>query len=114
MIVPLARLGAYFSLPGYFALERKVRQREAFKHVPPDRLLIETDAPDQCLPPERVRFPLTDSVTGKPVNHPANLVAVYQFAAELLGKPLEQLAAQVEENFQRLFAFAAQPRPTPG
>src|SRR6185503_18090259 len=27
MIEPLAKLGAYFSLPGYFAHERKVRQR---------------------------------------------------------------------------------------
>ena len=29
------KLGAYFSLPGYFAHERKTRQRETFRHVPP-------------------------------------------------------------------------------
>ena len=29
LIAPLAELGAYFSLPGYFAHERKTRQREA-------------------------------------------------------------------------------------
>lgn len=51
MLKPLADLGAYFSFPGYFAHERKTRQRETFRHVPPDRLLVETDAPDQ-LPPE--------------------------------------------------------------
>ena len=47
MILPLAKLGAHFSFPGYFLHERKLRQREAFRQVPPDRLLIETDAPDQ-------------------------------------------------------------------
>jgi TatD DNase family protein len=103
MIGPLAELGAYFSLPGYFAHERKVRQREVFKQVPRERLLIETDAPDQLLPDERNRHPLTDPATGRPVNHPANLHAVYAFAAELLGQPLHALAAQVGENFHRLF-----------
>jgi TatD DNase family protein len=103
LIEPLARLGAYFSLPGYFAHERKVRQRETFRYVPHDRLLIETDAPDQSLPAERVKYPLTDTKTGKPVNHPGNLGAVYQFASELLELPIEELARQVEQNFRRLF-----------
>jgi len=103
MIAPLAKLGAYFSLPGYFAHERKERQRATFRHVPPDRLLIETDAPDQVLPDERNRHPLADSATGKPINHPANLRAVYDFAAELFREPVELLAVRVEQNFQRLF-----------
>lgn len=103
MIPALAKLGAYFSLPGYFAHERKIRQRETFRHVPLDRLLIETDAPDQLLPDAWSRFALFDKA-GKPVNHPANLRAVYEFAAELLGLPLEKLAAQVESNFLRLFS----------
>jgi TatD DNase family protein len=107
MIEPLARLGAYFSLPGYYAHARKTRQREAFRAVPRDRLLIETDAPDQPLPPERVKFPLSDPKTGKPLNHPANLAAVYEFAAELLGEPIGNLAQQVEENFKRLFGGLA-------
>jgi TatD DNase family protein len=103
MIAPLAELGAYFSLPGYFALERKTRQRAAFRRVPADRLLIETDAPDQLLPDDRVRYPLTDVATDKPINHPANIAAVYDFAAELLEKPLNDLVAQVERNFDRIF-----------
>ena len=74
-----------------------------FRHVPRERLLLETDAPDQFLPDTRNRFPLADAATGKPLNHPANLAAVYAFAAELLGEPLECLAACVEENFRRLF-----------
>ena len=103
MIEPLAKLGAYFSLPGYFAHARKERQRETFRHVPPERLLIETDAPDQLLPEERIRHPLFDPATCKMVNHPANLRAVYDFAAELLGDSVESVAARVEQNFQRLF-----------
>jgi len=102
MIPGFAKLGAYFSLPGYFAHERKSRQRETFRHVPPDRLLIETDAPDQPLPDQRNLFPLLDAA-GKPINHPANLRAVYEFAAEWLGAPPDALAAQVESNFRRLF-----------
>ena len=103
LVAPLAELGAYFSLPGYFAHERKTHQREAFRQVPADRLLIETDAPDQLLPPERVQYQLTDPATGKAINHPANLGAVYRFAAELRDESLEVLARKVEENFMRLF-----------
>lgn len=103
MIEPLARLGARFSLPGYFARPDKERQRENFRHVPLDRLLIETDAPYQCLPPDRVAYPLPPAEGGRPLNHPANLGAVYRFAAELLGLPLEELTVQVEANFQALF-----------
>jgi TatD DNase family protein len=103
LIPGLVKLGAYFSLPGYFAHERKARQRETFRAVPPERLLIETDAPDQLPPAERNRFPLLDAA-GKPIHHPANLRAVYEFAAGLLGRPLEGLAAQIESNFHRLFA----------
>jgi TatD DNase family protein len=102
LLARLLPLGAYVSLPGYFAHERKARQRETFRRVPGERLLIETDAPDQPLPPERVTHPLADAA-GQPLNHPANLAAVYAFAAELLGRPLPDLVAQVEVNFQRLF-----------
>jgi TatD DNase family protein len=103
MVRSFADLGGYFSLPGYYAHERKERQRETFRHVPPERLLIETDAPDQVLPETRSAFSLTDPSTGQALNHPANLRAVYQFAAELLAEPLESFTARVEENFLRLF-----------
>jgi TatD DNase family protein len=103
MVAPLVKLGAHFSFPGYFMHERKARQRETFKLVPADRLLIETDAPDQLLPDAANANPLADPATSKPLNHPANLPAVYQFVAELRGVPLVELAAQVGENFRRLF-----------
>ena len=102
MVKPLADLGAYFSLPGYYAHERKERQRETFRHIPLERLLIETDSPDQSLPDSRDHFQLRDG-TGKPLNHPANLRAVYEFAAELLTQPVETLATRVEQNFKQLF-----------
>ncbi len=103
MIQPLAKLGAYFSISGYFAHERKGRQRETFRHVPPERLLIETDAPDMLPPADCVQFPLVDETSGKPINHPANIGAIYRFAAGLLEENVEELAARVAQNFQRLF-----------
>lgn len=103
MIPALAKLGAYFSFPGYFAHERKLRQRDTFRQVPRDRLLIETDAPDQLLPEGRCAFPLLDHRTGKTINHPANLASVYEFLAGWLNEPFESLAQQVEENFLHLF-----------
>ncbi len=109
MVAPLAKLGARFSFPGYFMHERKARQRETFKAVPFDRLLIETDAPDQMLPDAANAYPLTDPGSGKPLNHPANLPAVYEFMARLRGVPLPEFVAQVQENFDRLFGAAAVP-----
>lgn len=104
LIPSLTQLGAYFSLPGYFAHERKNRQRETFRRVPLDRLLIETDAPDQLLPEDRISHPLSDP-SGKPINHPANLRAIYEFAATLLNGSIEDLAGHMEENFRRLFGL---------
>jgi TatD DNase family protein len=103
MIPAFAKLGAYFSFPGYFLHERKLRQRETFRHVPADRLLVETDAPDQRLPEDKISFPLAGA-DGQPLNHPANLPAVYAGLAEFLGESLEPLTARVEENFLRVFA----------
>ena len=103
MVAPLVKLGAHFGFPGYFMQERKARQREAFKRVPAERLLIETDAPDQLLPDSANVFPLADTSTGKALNHPANLRASYEFAADLRAVPLVTLVAQSEVNFQRLF-----------
>lgn len=103
MVKSFVDLGAYFSFPGYYAHERKQRQRETFRQIPLERLLIETDAPDQTLPIELNRFPLADPVTASPLNHPANLAAVYDVAAKLRELPLLEFAAQIERNFLRLF-----------
>jgi TatD DNase family protein len=102
MVPAFAKLGAYFSFPGYYLQERKFRQRETFRVIPLNRLLIETDAPDQPLPPEKIHHPLTDP-DGQPINHPANLRAVYEGLAAILNEPLPALTARLEENFGRLF-----------
>lgn len=102
MVEPLSRLGAYFSFPGYFMHERKQKQREAFRAVPLERLLIETDAPDQLLP-ECVNLHPLHAADGRPLNHPANIAAIYEFMARERGLSLDALAAQLEENFKRLF-----------
>jgi TatD DNase family protein len=82
--------------------ERKARQREAFQSVPMDRLLIETDAPDQLLPDSDNRFPLQDSA-GKALNHPANLRSICEFVARERRMKVEDFVAAIEENFLRLF-----------
>lgn len=107
LVTRLARCGAYFSFPGAFAREKKARQRDAFRQVPRDRLLVETDAPDQ-LPPRHLQTVKVEDAEGRPLNHPANLPAIYEGLAELLEVPLEQLVQQVEQNFRRLFESPAQ------
>jgi TatD DNase family protein len=94
----LAKLGAFFSFSGYFAHERKEGQREVFKSIPLNRILVETDAPDMLPPPELIAHPNGDA------NDPRNLPKIYDFAANLFGLPLDKFAAQVEANFKSLFS----------
>ena len=102
LVRPLADLGAHFSFPGYYAHERKERQREAFLAVPLDRLLVETDAPDQLGPPVVAPHQLVGP-DGKPMNHPANLPAIYRYLAELRDTDLPALVNVVAANAKRLF-----------
>lgn len=102
LITQLTKLGAYFSCPGSLLATSKADKLAVFRTVPRDRLLIETDAPEQCLPEELERYTLRkDNV--RRLNHPANLIVVYHKLAELLAIPLTELSAQVEQNFCRLF-----------
>ncbi len=103
MVDGFVKLGAYFSFPGSCAHDRKVRQRETFRRVPPDRLLVETDAPDQLPPETLIRHPLTGGNPGHELNHPANLGAIQSYLAEHLGVPADEFAGQMAANFQRLF-----------
>lgn len=102
MITSFAQNGAYFSFPGYYLHPRKEKQRAVFCQVPSDRLLVETDAPDQHLPDELNMFPLLDP-HGHPINHPANLAAVYKGLAVLRGEDIETLSGHIGDNFIRLF-----------
>lgn len=109
MVEQFAELGGYFSLSGYFAHERKTRQREVFRTVPLDRLLLETDAPDMA-PPGSLQLHYLCDTEGTELNHPANIAAVYEFAAELYNIGMEELALNVESNFQRLFGTLYDPK----
>ena len=98
LIQPLTRRGAFFSFSGSITYEANRKGRDAVKAVPPDRLLLETDAPD--IAPQGLSFPLAD---GKPVNEPANLCRVLETAAELRGLSREHLAEQTWRNAMDLF-----------
>jgi TatD DNase family protein len=102
MVAKFTDLGAYFSFSGYFAHERKTKQRDAFRRVPLERLLIETDAPDMSLPSNLERFKL-DGSSGEMLNHPANLVVVYEYLATMLELDSLALAGALQQNFCRLF-----------
>jgi len=103
MVNDFVKLGAYFSFSGYFLHEKKAERRETFRLIPADRLLVETDAPAMPLPPERTRWPLPNAPDGTAINHPANIVSVYEGLAEIRNGTVEALTVQIAENFQRLF-----------
>lgn len=100
MVRSFVDLGGYFSISGYFAHPRKTKQRDAFTKVPLDRILVETDAPDMSGPASCsvYRFSNDDSL-----NHPANLVPVYAFAADLFGLEETAFREQVASNYRRFF-----------
>jgi TatD DNase family protein len=95
-----AQMGAYFSFSGYFLNRGKEERREAFKAMPEERLLVETDAPSMLLPTEKERFSLG---TSERLNHPGNLTVAYEELARLRGISVGQLQQKVEQNFIRLF-----------
>lgn len=103
MIRAFVDLGAYFSFNVELVAPRHAARLENFKAIPSERLLVETDAPTKPPPPELNRFPLPPDAAGQEANHPANIVVAYTVLAELRGVTVDALAAQVEENFARLF-----------
>jgi TatD DNase family protein len=93
----LAKVGASFSISGHFAHDRKAAQREIFKTIPLDQILVETDAPDMLPPPKLI------SHSAGEVNDPRNLPKSYEFAASIFGMPVQTFAERVETNFTSLF-----------
>ncbi len=102
MIEGFCKRGAYFSFSPYFLHPRKASQRDLFKHVPIDRLLVESDAPDMW-PPDAINPHLLNAENGDRLNHPANIEIAYNGLAETVGLSLAELTEQVAENFRRLF-----------
>lgn len=78
----------WFSFSGYFLQPKKSKTLEIFRQLPPDRVLIETDAPDMLPPPPAISHPLDGAL-----NHPANLAHIAKKFLETsdLGIDLAQL-----------------------
>lgn len=102
LVPQLAKLGAWFSFSGHFLHPRKAKTREAFRHVPADRLLVETDAPDMALPKGARSYKLKDPA-GAPLNHPGNLPAVIAGLATVLDTEPGELRARTVANFNTFF-----------
>ncbi|MEQ1858363.1 MAG: TatD family hydrolase [Chthoniobacteraceae bacterium] len=98
MVAGFVERGAYFSFSTHFLHDRKAAQRDVFRHLPIDRVLIETDAPDLSPPEDRNPRSLPGGL-----NHPGNIDLAYATLGDLRGLPAEQLERIVAENFERLF-----------
>lgn len=101
LIEELVAYNAFFSFSGSIFEPRREKARAALLAVPPDRLLLETDAPDM-LPPESHRTHQAIDDTGAVRNHPANLARIYEGVAQLLGCSITQLQQQLAANAARL------------
>lgn len=88
-------LGFYISISGIVTFKNAAALQAVAVTIPPDRLLIETDAPFLAPVPHR----------GRPCE-PAFVADTARFLANLRGVSVETLAAQTSENFFRLFAKA--------
>ena len=92
-LVPVYRdLGLCFSFAGSVSWERAKKPVAACRAVPADRLLAETDAPDQAPSPHR---------GGR--SEPAMVVDVIAALARARGETIEQVAATTTANALRLF-----------
>ena len=90
--VVINKLNFYVSLGGPVTFKNAKQPKEVAKHVPMDRLLVETDAP--YLSPHPFR--------GKR-NEPQRVTLVAQQIAELRDMSYEEVCRQTTENAERLF-----------
>jgi TatD DNase family protein len=91
-------LGLYISLSGIVTFKTANDLRETVRHLPVDRLLVETDAPYLAPVPKR----------GKR-NEPLYTVHTAEVVAGLKEMPTETFAQTSTDNFLRLFAKVARP-----
>jgi TatD DNase family protein len=89
-------LGAHLSFSGIVSFKNAGDVREAARRTPPDRMLVETDAPYLAPVPHRGQE-----------NRPAWVVEVGQALAEAVGRDPARLAAETQANTARLFGFRA-------
>lgn len=95
MVPAFCRAGHAISFAGAITRPQARRPGLAARAVPADRLLIETDAPDQT---PHARRPAR--------NEPAFLVDVARSVAEARGETLEQVASTTTANARRILGLA--------
>jgi len=88
-------LGFYISFSGIVTFKNAVSVKEVAKHVPLDRILVETDSPYLAPIPYR----------GK-INQPSYVKYVAQEIAQLRGMSVEEVTNATTQNFFRLFKHA--------
>ena len=103
MLADFTALGAYYSFNIQLVEPKHAARLENFRHIPADRLLVETDAPTKAPAGKANRFPLPNAEDGSEVNNPANIIVAYEALATLRGLTTDALASQVERNFTTLF-----------
>ena len=89
------RRGCYFSFAGPVSYPEARKPHDAVRAVPPERLVVETDAPDQAPHPYRGQR-----------SEPAYLPHILEGMARALGKPVEEVAELTAANARRLFGRA--------
>ncbi|MBM4379248.1 MAG: TatD family hydrolase [Deltaproteobacteria bacterium] len=92
LVAAYARLGCWFSFAGPVTWEKARKPLEALRQVPMDRLLAETDAPDQAPVPHR---------GGR--CEPMHLQAVLEGMARGLGLSAREVAARTGDNARAVF-----------
>jgi len=90
-------LGLSISFTGILTFKKSDALRDLAAELPPDRIMVETDAP--YLAPGKFR--------GKR-NEPAYVVEVARVLAEARGVSFEEISRQTTENFFRLFSKVPQ------
>ena len=88
-------LGFLISFSGVVTFKKAEDLRETARHLPLDKILIETDSPFLAPIPYRGRR-----------NEPAYVVETARALAELRGTTLEEVGRGTSENFKRLFKLS--------
>ncbi len=101
LIPALAARGAYFSFSAAFLHPRKQQVLRNFSHIPADRLLLETDAPDMAPPQDLYPHSLPHG--------PQNLAIALHGLAAALGRDPAELAAETTTNARRFLHNVPRP-----
>ncbi len=92
----------YFSFSLGVTDAKRVKLHKAVSAVPMDRLLLETDSPDQ-LPHSFHEGAMVDEDTGLSVNEPSNLANIVTAIASIRGETEGKIIEVTSENAVRLF-----------